>query len=280
MKTKLFIVEGIPGSGKTTTAQFLRDQVEKSGENPMLYLENAHYHPVDIDNLAALNSRQYEQMLATFDVYQPYLTEIAEFRQNEVLLHYLRWFNLYDGDIPKDLIDALMEYDAHDTLSPDRYLDLLVERWATFAEEAQKTDEITILECSLLQNPITVFVGKHNYNIACVKLIVNEIADSVRDLQPVLIHLRGDSVRGTLQRVIESRPRQWLDAVIDYVTNQGYGKRHKLEGLEGVFCFYEMMQTLEDEITAQLDWRTLVVNNTDWDWERIHKQIGDFLQGC
>jgi len=114
MNTKLIIVEGIPGSGKTSTAQYIYDWLEKNGASPLLYLENAHYHPVDIDNLSIVSTQQYEQLLAQFVSYHPYLTEITEPGENGYFLHYLRWFDLHDGDIPKDLMDALILHNAHD----------------------------------------------------------------------------------------------------------------------------------------------------------------------
>ena len=233
---------------------------------------------MDIDNLSVVNAQQYQQLLAQFELYHPYLTKIAEPGGNGFFLHYLRWYDRHDGDIPRDLLDALMQHNAHDTLAPDRYLACLRARWERFAECTRSQDDITILECSLLQNPLTVFLGKHNISPADVKSSVYALAECVRALNPVVIHLRGKSVRDTLERVIATRPREWIDLVIDYVTHQGYGSAHKLQGLEGVITFYEAMQSLEDEIIADLPWGKLVIGNSDGNWARYHAQIEVFLE--
>ena len=277
MKTKLIIIEGIPGSGKTTTAQFIRDWVEKSGATPSLYLEDAAYHPVDLDSLSYIETEQYERLAARFSQHQSQLAKIVETAPGGYFAHYWRWEEIYGEPMPDDLFGALIQHDAHDTLPAAKYHDLLLERWTQFAARAQKSDEVTIFECCLLQNPLTTFIGKHNYDAAVVRSTINELAHIVRDLNPTLIYLRGDSVRQTLQRVIQTRPADWLEFVTQYIIGQGYGKARGLQGLEGVFQFYEMLREQEDEIIASMDWKKLTVDNSDWEWERHHQQIENFM---
>jgi len=277
MKTKLIIIEGIPGSGKTSTAQFIRDWVEKSGATPSLYLEDAAYHPVDLDSLSYVETEQYERLVTRFSQHWSQLAKIVETAPGGYFAHYRRWEEIYGEPMPDDLFEALIQHDAHDTLPAARYHDLLLERWMRFAARAQTSDNVAIFECCLLQNPLTIFIGKHNYDAAVARSCINELAHIVQDLNPTLIYLRGDSVRQTLQRVIQTRPADWLEFVTWYVTEQEYGKARNLQGLEGVFQFYEMVQAMEDEIVPSMDWKKLVVDNSSWEWERHRRQIENFM---
>ena len=181
-------------------------------------------------------------------------------------------FTIYAGSI------SIFKYDAHDTLSPDKYQSLLVERWEQFYTRAKTRDEIVIFECNLFQNPLTIFIGKHNYEAPAVISHILEIAELVQDLNPLLIYLRGDSVRQTLDRVIPSRPQAWIDGVIEYVTGQGYGKKRNLIGLEGVFSFYEMLQSQMDELVSTLDWNKLIIDNSSWEWKRYNQTIESYIR--
>lgn len=46
-QTKLILIDGITGSGKSTTAQFLADQLQKNGVNVKWYHEEEYNHPLD-----------------------------------------------------------------------------------------------------------------------------------------------------------------------------------------------------------------------------------------
>lgn len=277
MKTKLIIVEGIPGSGKTSTAQYVRDWAASQGLNPRLYLEDAPNHPVDLDTLSYFDAEQYHQFLVQFEDYQKIIKKISKKGKDGYFVFYRRWGEVTSQKMPDDLAQVLYGHDAHDTLHPEKYLALMKERWQRFGAEAKKNDQVSIFECCLFQNPFTIFVGKHNYDPELVKSTILELAESVQALNPSLIVLQGNSVQGTLQRVIEERPKQWIEGVEWYITQQGYGKAHQLAGMEGVISFYQMMQDMETDITSQLDWDTRIIDNTKWDWEKVLKEIDTFL---
>jgi len=277
MKTKLIVVEGIPGSGKTSTAQYVRDWAANQGLNPLLYLEDAPNHPVDLDTLSYFDTEQYQQFTAQFEVYQPIIEKISKKGDEGFFVFYRRWGEVTGETMPEDLAQVLYGHDAHDTLHPEKYLALMKERWQRFGAEAKKNDQVSIFECCLFQNPFTIFVGKHNYAPEVVRSTILKLAETVQALNPSLIVLQGKSVQGTLQRVIKERPKQWIEGVEWYITQQGYGKAHQLAGMEGVISFYQMMQDMETEISAQLDWNTRIIDNTDWQWESHLQEIDTFL---
>ena len=47
MKTNLIIVEGLPGSGKSTTARMIADELEKKGKQVVCVDEGVKEHPAD-----------------------------------------------------------------------------------------------------------------------------------------------------------------------------------------------------------------------------------------
>jgi hypothetical protein len=277
MQTKLIMIEGIPGSGKTSTAQYIQDWVASQGLKAALYLEDAPNHPVDLDNLSYLDEKQYKDFISRFNRYRSVIEKITEKSDDGYLVFYRLWGKVSAEKIPAELAQVLYAYDAHDSLPPEKYRALSLERWQKFGAQAKTDDTVTIFECCLLQNPLTIFVGKHHQPIDQVKALILELAGFVEDLNPTLVLLRAGSAKQTLQRVIKTRPQAWIEGVEAYITGQGYGKAHKLSGMEGVFSFYEMMQEVEEEVASKLDWNKVLLDNTNWQWDLANKEIEAFL---
>lgn len=55
MGAKLIIVEGLPGSGKSTTAQIIYDILKEKGISTEFYCEGNYNHPADFDGVAYFN---------------------------------------------------------------------------------------------------------------------------------------------------------------------------------------------------------------------------------
>jgi thymidylate kinase len=47
---KIILLEGIPGSGKSTNARFLSIQLERNGHKSILFLETTADHPIFLKN--------------------------------------------------------------------------------------------------------------------------------------------------------------------------------------------------------------------------------------
>jgi tRNA uridine 5-carbamoylmethylation protein Kti12 len=59
MATKLIIVEGLPGSGKSTTAQIIYDILKDKGISTEFYCEGNYNHPADYDGVAYFNNEEF-----------------------------------------------------------------------------------------------------------------------------------------------------------------------------------------------------------------------------
>jgi len=274
MSSKLIIVEGIPGSGKTTAAQFIRDWLAVQGAQTALYLEGDLDHPVDFESVACLTESEFTGLLKQFPDSQHILEKQAAVKDGERFIGYRKLKLKFAEQLPGELIRQLSQYEIYE-LAIDKFHRLLLERWRAFAALAAQSDDVYIFECCFLQNPLTMYLGRHDAGLAAAREHILETAEIIRCLHPILIYLHPGEAGETLRRVAQVRPQEWLDFVIAYHTQQGHGKAQGWQGFEGMVKFYEMRQAIELELLPRLPWDTLLVPHVDW--EQDQARISDYL---
>lgn len=269
---RLILIEGIPGSGKTSIAQFIAAWLEARGLETGLYLEGNWSHPADFESVACLDANQYEEIKAQFPQQAAFLDQQVSILGRNYFFSYRQIEHEYQEQIPPALIEALAHFEIYELpLAEFRYL--LLQRWRTFTEKTVQENRIYIFECCFLQNPLTMYLGRNAESVAASQAFVLEIAESIRVLNPCLIYLHPGDVEATLRRVAQTRPPEWLDFAIAYHTQQGYGKAQGWQGFTGLVDFYEMRQQVELELLTLLPFSVLTIEHTDWakDYARIKK---------
>ena len=66
--TRLYIVEGLPCSGKSTTAKYIADLFGKSGEKVCFFDEGSRKHPADYEYYAYITYEQFKGLEETTQV--------------------------------------------------------------------------------------------------------------------------------------------------------------------------------------------------------------------
>ena len=271
--TKLILVEGIPGSGKTTTAVFVADWLQKRGMKTAVFPEGNLDHPADFESVACLDSQEFANLKAQFPSDAAFLEKAALKDGEDIFFHY-RALQQTNPGLSAALLAALACYEIYE-LPAAKFRRLLLRRWQRFAADAAAENVIYIFECCFLQNPLTMLLGRHDEPVAEANDFILELAASVQILQPRWLYLNPGDVRTTLTNVAQTRPPEWLDFVIAYHTQQGHGKAQGWQGFDGMVRFYEMRQAIELALLPQLPFPGLLVQHTNWTVDQ--SQIADFL---
>ncbi len=273
--TMLVLIEGIPGSGKTSTARHAKEMLEKRGVKPMLFLEGDWDHPADFESVACLDPYQVVEIEERFPTAAPMVETWGWVEDTETFIPYRKLEHEQGANIPDGLIQELAAYEIYD-LPPSRHIRLLQKRWLKFAHQAYVDEHTYIFECCFLQNPVTTLLARHDLPLADVFRHIQTLCDYTAPLNPRLVYLHKSDVRAGLEKAREERPQQWAEYVTWYLTSQNYGKRRGLRGFEGVILFYEERQQMELDLLQRLPIQSLVVRDNQ-PWENRYRQIEMFL---
>jgi len=90
INTKLIIIEGLPGSGKSTIGQFIGLQLQRNNINVNWHGEGDLDHPTDFEYEAGFTEEKYLNFLDKYENYKEFLQTVVVRRRNKYFLKY-RW---------------------------------------------------------------------------------------------------------------------------------------------------------------------------------------------
>lgn len=254
MNSRLILVEGIPGAGKTTTARKIKEKLIDEGKEAILY-EEGMSHPADMAWNACLKEDEYNDFIKKCsEMWEGSKKSISKeelisriqrqtrIEDNNVILAYTKI------DFPEDCYWSLIGDVASKEIcdgrkSLDEFRDIHLRRWSKFAEQALLNDNIYIFECAFLQNHIFELLGVYEKSDEEIYLYLKILLETVKSLSPSIVYIEPSSVEDIIiQAANESKSPEgsrpdWIDEVANWVSNMNFGKSHNLKGIEGVFYF-------------------------------------------
>ena len=254
MNSRLILVEGIPGAGKTTTARKIKEKLIDEGKEAILY-EEGMSHPADMAWNACLKEDEYNDFIKKCsEMWEGSKKSISKeelisriqrqtrIEDNNVILAYTKI------DFPEDCYWSLIGDVASKEIcdgrkSLDEFRDIHLRRWSKFADQALLNDNIYIFECAFLQNHIFELLGVYEKSDEEIYLYLKSLLETVKSLSPSIVYIEPSSVEDIIIQAANERKSpegsgpDWIDEVANWVSNMNFGKSHNLKGIEGVFYF-------------------------------------------
>ncbi|MDF2587122.1 MAG: hypothetical protein K0S41_963 [Anaerocolumna sp.] len=273
---QLILVEGIPGSGKTTTSEKIYNKLSIQ-KKTNLYMEGDG-HPADLAWCACIPLNQLDEIINNNKTYELRIREHMYIEQDYAIVPYTK--------IPienPEFYHLMENFEVYNNrVGFDIFKELHVGKWNRFGEKQKNLNEVTIFECAFLQNHINELLLYHCMDERQIEKYLLELIHTVKDLNPILIYLNQKSVVETIERVSNVRvdeigDKVWMKMVIDYVENSPYGKKHTLKGFEGMVKYFEDRKQIELNIMNKLPIKVYIVDNKEYDWEKVWTQVQSIL---
>jgi len=273
MVTSLFLVEGLPGSGKTTTAEALTRLLQEQQINTRLHIEGDLNHPADYESVAYLTLSEWVEFQSKYASLE--VLRFAEVFNDYVLVSYRQWQS--KQNVPEAALSLLQARDIYE-LPFELHQSLILKKWEAFVAQVLTTDTMYVFECCFLQNPLTMGLIKYDLPEATLQAYIKRIATIIAPLQPVLVYVDQLNVERSFHKAFQERPTEWADGFVSYYTEQAYGINRSLSGVDGTISILQARQALERQLSKTLPFRVEVFRNEDFSTDVRQKWLKQLIQ--
>ncbi|WP_046213572.1 adenylyl-sulfate kinase [Paenibacillus wulumuqiensis] len=276
MNTKLIMIEGLPGSGKSTVAQMVSEILSEQGKQVLLFQEGDPEHPADHESVSFYKGDEFAHLLSRYEKYAELLENRAMKYHSDFLLPYQKIKNEQEVDFPDELWHELSQKDIYE-LPFEQNMEIVTHKWNDFQRESIHTDSIFVFECCFMQNPLTVGTVKYNRDKKEVVNYVLQLENSIKPLEPLLIYIDQQNIGSVFEKAVQERPKTWSDGFIKYYTEQGFGKVQGYNGLEGTIQVLHERKNIELEIFDLLSINKRKIDNSYYNMEKCREEIRGIL---
>jgi len=264
MRNRLILLEGLPGTGKSTNSFKLYEQLLRNGKKVRWIHEVSQPHPVLFFTESCMTKEEYKDFKKKYPENAELFDEVAEVRKTTVGIDQ-EAISRKRRDAQKQVwYQELLQYDAFPTLL-DRYELQALEKWEAFVRNAiEDEDTIFILDSSLFQYQIFTYLLKAA-PYERLEAFVQKIVECIKPLNPLLIYLYREHTEDSIAYLKEQRGEQDLVSTWERDNGEPYYKSKQKD----VTAFYDFLKdyaTLAEGLfkTLEIDKRKIEISENDW----------------
>lgn len=237
-----YFVEGIQGAGKSTMV----GKLAKEYPDYTVFREGD-YSPVELAWCAYVEKQEYADILKRYPTLTDEIKEKSVQEGDRRIICYTRILT----DVPGFHKD-LEQYEIYNgRRSKEEFEKIVLERFARWQGENQ------IFECSIFQNMIENLLLFFEMNDEEILEFYHKVSLALTGKQYQIVYLEVEDIRATEEVIRKERSDEqgrelWFPLMISYLEGSPYGKRHKLQGMDGLVRHLENRVRLEKRILAEV----------------------------
>jgi len=250
IESRLIIVEGIMGSGKSTMSRYLARQIARTEKDSKLFVSEFIPHESSERNRPGFLS--FADLLARVDR-QPNPTEAVRVLRGRSE----NWNSFWS------------------TVTPAEISSLSQSSWQDFVRKADSTKAVNVFDGQFFAGDLTALMLLDE-PFSKLQKFLDRIIEISKPLNPVIIYLRPAEVDHLLRRTVAVRGPGWAQAQLGKV-DAPYCRRRGLAGREGWIKLYENFRLTTDDLFRSLSVPKTQIEMTLGDWKGSKRTARDFL---
>ncbi len=273
MNSRCIFIEGIPGAGKTTALETVSKMIQKQLSNVKTFYEGDLFQPADYEGVAFFSHEAFEVLLTklTTTIEALYLEEV----EDGILIHYKALLN--NETIDERQFEYISKHDVYEQ-DVTVYQKLILYKWAQFSKTLESTEDVFIMDCCLLQNPLTMLQAKFDVSASEIKRFIIELFRMIEKYNPIVLYILPRDIRSSLQFVRTQRSNEWFTFVAHYYTQQNFGKNHDLTNdVDGVVYLLKSRVALEKSICQSFGEKAYIIERTQDSWNEMENTITSII---
>ena len=271
---RLILLEGLPGTGKTTNSYRLFEQLVRNGRDVRWLHEVSQPHPTLFFSEACLTKEEYRHFTAKHPETAGILGNIAEVRATTVGIDYLTVARRMPGQERAEWYRELLQYDAMN-FPLERYEPAALEKWEAFAHAALRNDTVYILDSSIFQYQIFTFL-LNGADYPRLAAFVHSVLGLLRPLQPALIYLYREKTEDSIAFMEEQRGMKDLKSIWERDRERPY-YRNKQRDVTAFFDFLKDYADCAARLYDESECDKLRIEITAQAWDVYEKEMLRFL---
>lgn len=259
---QLILIEGLPGTGKTTISGWLSQILEEKGEEVTLLLEGDSRIPCDFYETAGMPEDIFEKVCLEYP-------ENAGILRSKCLT-YKGYCFLRIDDCPEMVQESLRRWDMgeemNQSITVEEYIPCALARLEAWGSTADTEKGIFIIDSGFLQNPVNELLFRGASDLQ-VEGFIKEIAERIQPLNPLCIYLYRKDAVTAMEYAISAKGAEW-EKRIQELLQQLHCENH-----------FEHRYELERKILKKnpVPWIGCPVAGSDW--SRAKDLIEEYING-
>ena len=217
---KIYFIEGIPGSGKTTLSQVVERMLIQKNKVVKRYEEHSCENPLDVTRKAFLSQTEYTHFLRKCI----YLSQGSKYTSDDIVariktktvlandyavISYLQPY-FADQAIARELQQLYSKEICNGCISEKEYMDIVSSMFLRFSKNA-KDGYVYVFDGALFQNILLDMVGFYNCSISVLKHFYSKLFSALTAFEVVIIFLYSENIDALLNATNNDRTgMNWL----------------------------------------------------------------------